>query len=228
MSVQYLYDSNGFLTGVYEGGGTHPDSTTVPPAFTPGMTPQFLNGAWVNQSLLPLLTPMQFYLAFQTNERLLLKALAASNTGLVRATAAAIQAGGSGFAVNDTVTLPAGMGQAAPVLTVNSVGTGGAITGITIKQAGGIAAPSGAVAQASTSGAGTGASFNLTTAAIPQDLIIAEFWATYQMAVSSNAHVDPNLTSIQGALAYLANPTAPTPAVIAAARIQPILNGVAQ
>lgn len=102
-----------------------------------------------------LLTPMQFYLAFATAERMKLKALA-------------------------TTGLPA-----------NSA-------------------------------------FNSATTEILPDPIIEEFWATYQMAVQSNAHIDPNLPSIQEALEYLANPTAPTPQVITADRIPSILHGVAQ
>lgn len=79
-----------------------------------------------------------------------------------------------------------------------------------------------------TTGLTANSAFNSTATAIPADPIIEEFWATYQMAVSSNAHIDPNLTSIQEALGYLASPTAPTPAVIKAARIPQILAGVAQ
>lgn len=135
-----------------------PDGTELGATTTDGVT-------WTNPPARPapepastvydLLTPMQFYLAFKTQERMMLKALA-------------------------TTGLPA-----------NSA-------------------------------------FNSTATAIPVDPIIQEFWATYQMAVSSGAHIDPNLTSIQEGLAYLASPTAPTPAVITAARIPQILAGIAQ
>jgi hypothetical protein len=102
-----------------------------------------------------LLTPMQFYLAFKTQERKLLKALA-------------------------TTGLPA-----------NSA-------------------------------------FNATATAIPVDPDIEEFWATFQMALQEKSNIDPNLTSIQEGLEYLARPTAPTPSVITADRIPQILAGIAQ
>jgi hypothetical protein len=66
------------------------------------------------------------------------------------------------------------------------------------------------------------------TSAIPQDAVIAEFWATFELALSVNNPVNPNLVSIQEGLAYLASPTAPTPAVITTARIAQISQGIAQ
>jgi hypothetical protein len=155
MTVQYLYDSKGYLTGVYDGPDVQPNSTPLTPIFTGTKTPQFVDGTWVDQSQLPLLTPMQFYLAFTTKERMMLKALAEDG-------------------------LPA-----------NSA-------------------------------------FNATATAVPVDPIVEEFWATYQLAVSSNAHIDPNLASIQEGLEYLASPTAPTPPTITADRIPQILAGIAQ
>jgi hypothetical protein len=76
--------------------------------------------------------------------------------------------------------------------------------------------------------AGNGIAATSTSAAIAPDPVIVEFWQTFQMAVQSNSHVDPNLKSTQEPLNYLANPAAPTPAVIAAERIPQILAGVAQ
>ena len=68
-----------------------------------------------------------------------------------------------------------------------------------------------------------------SNAAIPQDAIIAEFWATYTLSTQVNSPVNPNLVSVQEGLAYLVTPTAPTPAVLASsARIAQISNGVAQ
>lgn len=64
--------------------------------------------------------------------------------------------------------------------------------------------------------------------AIPQDPEIAEFWATFELAQSLNDPVNPNLVSVQEGLTYLSAPTAPTPAVITAARIPQILVGIAQ
>lgn len=74
----------------------------------------------------------------------------------------------------------------------------------------------------------TGIAATDSTPEYPVDPVIAEFWATYQMAVSAGAHIDPNLPSTQEALEYLANPSAPTPQVITADRIPQILAGVAQ
>ncbi|HEX7642035.1 MAG TPA: hypothetical protein VF472_07455 [Burkholderiaceae bacterium] len=76
--------------------------------------------------------------------------------------------------------------------------------------------------------AGSGIPATAGSAAIAPDPVIVEFWQTFQMAVQLNSQVDPNLKSTQEPLAYLANPTAPTPPVIAAGRIPQILAGIAQ
>ena len=77
--------------------------------------------------------------------------------------------GGSGYAVNDTITLAGGTSTTAAVLKVTSVSSG-AVTGVSVQTAGSYSAPpkptqtltsTPAVAQASTSGAGTGATFKL-------------------------------------------------------------------
>ncbi|MDY3551406.1 hypothetical protein R5W24_000482 [Gemmata sp. JC717] len=75
------------------------------------------------------------------------------------ASSAAVVAGGSGYAVGNTITVTGGA-----VLTVASV-TAGAVTGVTVTTPGTYAAPpTGPVAQTATSGSGTGATFNLTFA----------------------------------------------------------------
>lgn len=75
---------------------------------------------------------------------------------------AAISNGGGGYAVGDTVTTA---GTDPTVLAVTSVSLG-VITGIAILYAGNyVSAPSNPVAQASTSGSGTGATFNITASA---------------------------------------------------------------
>lgn len=72
---------------------------------------------------------------------------------------AAVAAGGSGYNVNDTITLTGGA-----VLTVASVTTG-AVTGVTVTTPGSYTSvPTNPVAQASTSGGGTNATFNLSFA----------------------------------------------------------------
>jgi hypothetical protein len=141
--------------------------TEVPDGTEVGATTADGGETWTNPAVQPapepaptvyeLLTPMQFYLSFKTNERMLLKALALT-----------------GVPIGSPLVSPA------------------------------------------------------PTADIPVDPIIAECWATYQMTVSANASVDPNLDSIQEMLGYLANPAAPSPPVIVAARIPQILAGIAQ
>jgi hypothetical protein len=71
----------------------------------------------------------------------------------------AINAAGSGYAVNDTITLAGGAGATPAVLTVTTVSTG-AITGVSITNAGSFTTNSATFTQASTSGSGTGATFN--------------------------------------------------------------------
>lgn len=92
-------------------------------------------------------------------------------------TAAAVVAGGSGYAVNDTITLPLGPTTSPPIgapaqLLVTSIGGGGAVTGVAIvnqiageavAMGGSYFAPqTGTIAQGSTSGAGTGFTCTLT------------------------------------------------------------------
>ncbi|PPQ31776.1 hypothetical protein CCR94_08040 [Rhodoblastus sphagnicola] len=82
---------------------------------------------------------------------------------------ASVVAGGSGYAVGDTLTMAGGVFATAAVLKVTSVSSG-AVTGVSVQTAGAYtqAAPptatmtiTPAVAQASTSGGGTGATFKL-------------------------------------------------------------------
>jgi hypothetical protein len=69
----------------------------------------------------------------------------------------AINSGGTGYAVNDTVneSCTLGSGGSQPQLKVTSVGTGGVVTGVSINSAGSVVFP-GNCSQASTSGSGTG------------------------------------------------------------------------
>ena len=66
------------------------------------------------------------------------------------------------------------------------------------------------------------------TSAIPADPIIAEFWATYEVAQATGSLINPNLVSVQEGVEYLVSPTSPTPAIISSARVLQILAGVAQ
>lgn len=80
---------------------------------------------------------------------------------------AAVSAGGSGYAVNDTITLVQPNTVYTPgVLKVTAIGGGGSVTGVSINDSGEYLQtnlPSGAVAQGSTSGGGTGATFTLSS-----------------------------------------------------------------
>ena len=80
---------------------------------------------------------------------------------IMKAITASVAGGGSGYAVNDTIPLAGGTFTAAAVLTVTSVSSG-AITGVSISTAGAYTAlPSNPISQSSTSGSGTGATFDI-------------------------------------------------------------------
>lgn len=77
------------------------------------------------------------------------------------AVSAAVVAGGTGYAVGNTLTVVGGLGQIDTELTVSTVGGGGVITGVTISNAGQYAEiPTNPVSV--TGGAGSAATFNLT------------------------------------------------------------------
>jgi len=87
----------------------------------------------------------------------------ATATARMKAQTVAIQAAGSGYAQNDTITLTGGTSTQAVILTVNTVGGGGEVQAVTITNAGNYSVlPSNPVSQGSTSGGGTGATFNIT------------------------------------------------------------------
>lgn len=84
-------------------------------------------------------------------------------SAVMKALTATVQAGGSGYAVNDTITLAGGTNTQPIVLTVSTVSSG-AITAVTISTAGMYTAlPANPASQATTSGVGTGGTFNITT-----------------------------------------------------------------
>jgi len=77
------------------------------------------------------------------------------------AVAAAVAAGGTGYAVGNTLTVVGGLGQIDTELTVTTIGGGGAITGVSISNAGQYTEiPTNPVSV--TGGAGSAATFNLT------------------------------------------------------------------
>jgi hypothetical protein len=87
------------------------------------------------------------------------------NSSVYTVTAAAVQAGGSGYAVGDTITLTGGTAITQAVLTVATL-SGSAVATATVTYTGFYTVkPTDPVSQGSTSGAGTGATFNLTWAA---------------------------------------------------------------
>ncbi len=82
-----------------------------------------------------------------------------------RATSAGVSTGGAGYAIGDTVTLakPNAVYEAA-VLRVTAVGASGAVTAVSLGSQGmylQTALPSGPIAQSTSSGAGSGATFTL-------------------------------------------------------------------
>lgn len=63
------------------------------------------------------------------------------------------------------------------------------------------------------------------------DPMVSEFWMTYQLSAQLNHPIDPNLTSVQGALNYLAAPVSPGPGagiLASTARVTQILAGIPQ
>jgi hypothetical protein len=80
------------------------------------------------------------------------------NTTLAKVNSLAL---GTSYAVNDTIVLAGGTSSLAPVLTVTAVNGSGGITGFVISNGGSFTTNgSGSFTQASTSGAGTGATFS--------------------------------------------------------------------
>lgn len=71
----------------------------------------------------------------------------------------AVNAGGSNYLVGDTITLAGGTATTKAILTVSSV-SGGAVTGVTITNAGSYSANSTSFTQYATSGVGSGATFD--------------------------------------------------------------------
>lgn len=90
---------------------------------------------------------------------------------------ATVAAGGSGYTVNDTITLAGGTFYSAAVLKVTSI-SGGAVTGVAVLAPGGYRAqPGNPIAQASTSGGGTGATFNATWNTVTAPTLFTVFTA---------------------------------------------------
>lgn len=82
------------------------------------------------------------------------------NVATTRLATVALNAAGTGYAIGDTVTLAGGTFTTAAVLTVATLGGGGAIATFTITTRGSYSVNTASFTQGSTSGAGTGATFN--------------------------------------------------------------------
>lgn len=98
---------------------------------------------------------------------------------------------GSGYAVNDTITVAGGTGTAS-VLTVAAVDGSGGVTRVTVSTDGAYSAlPTNPVSQSATSGSGTGATFDLTfssTIVIPGGSITEkDFHVAFNKAVVNSA-----------------------------------------
>lgn len=104
--------------------------------------------------------------------------------------AAAVQAGGTGYAVGDLIYL-SGAADFPVVLKVATL-SGSAVATVTVVGVGPfVASPANPVSQASTSGSGTGATFNLTIASrVPSALVTSI--AGYRLAMNHNLDPHPN------------------------------------
>ena len=94
------------------------------------------------------------------------------------ATAATVSAGGTNYAVGDTITPTGGTALRSVVLTVSSL-SGSAVASVTVTDGGLYSAqPGNPVSQGSTSGSGSGATFNITwaTANLISDLAGTYLW----------------------------------------------------
>lgn len=87
------------------------------------------------------------------------------DSAILQVSSATVQAGGSGYAVGDTITVTGGTAINFAVLTVATL-SGSAVATVTVAYSGNYygTAPSNPVAQGSTSGVGTGCTLNLTFA----------------------------------------------------------------
>lgn len=112
------------------------------------------------------------------------------NSSVFQVSSAAVQAGGSGYAVGDTITLTGGTAISQAVLTVATL-SGSAVATVTVTYPGNYTTkPTDPVAQGSTSGAGTGATFNITwTTQFTRSAITTEAGALPWVRLGSSSYI---------------------------------------
>jgi hypothetical protein len=75
MSIAYTFDKRtGYLNGSMEGVAPPDNSTYLQPIYTVGFTPRFVDGAWLDQSRLPELSPPALKLRYTSPERVAMRA----------------------------------------------------------------------------------------------------------------------------------------------------------
>lgn len=98
------------------------------------------------------------------------------NSAVFQLSSAAVSAGGSGYVVGDTITFPVPAGVITPAVVTVATLSGSAVATVTVTYPGNYdSAPSNPVSQSSTSGVGTGATFNFTmTTQFTRSAVVAE------------------------------------------------------
>jgi hypothetical protein len=121
------------------------------------------------------------------------------NSSVYQVSAASVQAGGSGYAVGDTITLTGGTAITQAVLTVATL-SGSAVATVTVTYPGNYTTkPSDPVSQGSTSGIGSGATFNLTwTTQFTRSVVTDESSAVPWQRLGSSSFVSGLMAKANG------------------------------
>lgn len=109
--------------------------------------------------------------------------------------------GGSGYAPSNTLQLAGGNFSTPVTLTVNTVDGGGAITGFSVANPGAYTVvPSNPVGQLSTTGAGTGASFNIAWVSAPYQAydLATELFIAHNLTLEARAQQESSFGAIPG------------------------------
>jgi hypothetical protein len=113
-------------------------------------------------------------------------------------TAAAVQAGGSNYAIGDLITLSNGVVLRVLTLSTTAVATASVVNGGSSQTA---SPPANPIAQVSTTGTGSGATFNLTWS--------SGAWCTYPRAYESTSTLQPMMADMAHTPEVLAATAAP-------------------